>query len=323
MDKYIIGIHGLANKPGWKEQREGWQKALNEGLRVNELASAVQLDDAQFVDVYWANHLYKNALHRDVDFRFDEHYDDEPYYEAQPPALKEYRQGIFDALRGRGQDAMDFLFDKLPEDLTAKGPLAHLMTKLVRDLAFYYDPKCLLAVNPDEADSAQRIRKPAHEVLKYELREILGKYLRPENQVLLIAHSMGSIIAYDVLTELAKEQPSMKLHALVTIGSPLGLPLVKRHATHDKSPARTPSNVETAWINFADRRDPVAADTHLRGDYAANDAGVRVVDDLVWNDYEYGGKKNPHKIFGYLRTPEMSRLIRLFLTGDQSLADWR
>lgn len=36
-------------------------------------------------------------------------------------------------------------------------------------------------------------------------------------------------------------------------------------------------------------------------------------DDLILNDYEIGGKRNHHKLFGYLRTPEVSEHILGFL----------
>lgn len=309
MAKVIIGIHGLANKPSPEKQREGWFKAINEGLRANEPQIELQLHQNEFVDVYWADHLYKYPLHGDVNFNFDPLYDDEPYA-PQAGALREYKEGWLDALRGRGQDAVDILFDKLPERFASAGPLGYVMEKVVRDLAFYYDPKRQLVENPGQQNPAH---KPAKTVLQQKLRKPLLEHLEKGDQIMLIAHSMGSIIAYDVLRDLGKEKPNLKLHSFVTVGSPLGLPLVKKNVRMERDVARTPSIVERAWINFADPRDPVAADTRLRGDYEANARGVRVYDDLVWNDYEHKGQKNHHKIFGYLRTPEMSRLLKDFL----------
>jgi hypothetical protein len=68
------------------------------------------------------------------------------------------------------------------------------------------------------------------------------------------------------------------------------------------------------WSNFADRRDPVATDIHLADDYRGNDRGVVVEDDLVINGYKgNSGRPNPHKIYGYLRAPEVSKVIRNFL----------
>ena len=42
--------------------------------------------------------------------------------------------------------------------------------------------------------------------------------------------------------------------------------------------------------------------------------GIRVKDDLVANDYlGLDGKANPHKSYGYLRTPELSKCVKEFL----------
>ena len=50
-------------------------------------------------------------------------------------------------------------------------------------------------------------------------------------------------------------------------------------------------------------------DIYLKDDYEANDAGVRVTDDLVMNDW--GGMH--HKSYGYLRTPEFTDVVRSFI----------
>ena len=94
----------------------------------------------------------------------------------------------------------------------------------------------------------------------------------------------------------------------ITIGSPLGLPHVMYKIEEENSLLRTPSIVRK-WSNFSDRRDPVAIDTHLSDDYDANDMGVVVKDDLVLNDW--GGIN--HKSYGYLRTPEVLKVIKNFI----------
>jgi triacylglycerol esterase/lipase EstA (alpha/beta hydrolase family) len=60
------------------------------------------------------------------------------------------------------------------------------------------------------------------------LAETLVKHRR--KKILLIAHSMGSIIAWDVLTKMV---PQIKIHTLVTIGSPLGNPVVRSRILSD------------------------------------------------------------------------------------------
>ena len=106
----------------------------------------------------------------------------------------------------------------------------------------------------------------------------------------------------------------------VTIGSPLGMPHVKANiyseSDYTDTRVRTPTVVAERWVNYADRGDPVALDTHLSDDFGPNSVGVRVVDDLVVNDYTSpSGDRNSHKSYGYLRTPELSRQINHFLGG--------
>jgi len=38
-----------------------------------------------------------------------------------------------------------------------------------------------------------------------------------------------------------------------------------------------------------------------------------VEDQSVYNDYEIDGKRDPHKCFGYLRIPEIIRILEGFL----------
>jgi len=65
------------------------------------------------------------------------------------------------------------------------------------------------------------------ESLRQAVQERLIERLRAarrwRRQVMLIAHSMGSIIAYDVLREAGQTLPRLRLAHLVTLGSPLGL----------------------------------------------------------------------------------------------------
>ena len=93
------------------------------------------------------------------------------------------------------------------------------------------------------------------------------------------------------------------------------------HRGKEGERVRTPSVVKKRWVNFADRKDPVALDVHLRDDYKKNGSNVRCEDDLVYNDYRImkHGKtevdRNHHKSYGYLRTPEFSALVKKFLSA--------
>jgi len=39
---------------------------------------------------------------------------------------------------------------------------------------------------------------------------------------------------------------------------------------------------------------------------------------VVYNNYVYQERRNPHKSYGYLRTPEMAKIVYEFLSRDRS-----
>jgi hypothetical protein len=308
MDKVILGIHGLANKPDKATLAAWWQKAILEGLQKN---LQIPPTEFQFEMVYWADLLYKHHLHSDECFTFDKLYNNEPYVEAKEGALHKHEISIMDRVRAGMFDVVGDTADFLKVRFGVDSFADFLIGRLLKDLDFYYDEKRQIV----DRNSSQGLAKT---ILRQELLDCLvplkGK------SIMLIAHSMGSIIAYDALRDLGRRDAGFQVSHLVTIGSPLGLPHVKakiiKERTYDHS-VRTPSVVSQSWLNLADRKDPVAADIQLKGDYLGNAAKVEVRDDIVSNDYvgPAESKPNHHKSYGYLRTPEISEHIAAFLSG--------
>lgn len=305
MGKIIIGIHGLANKPEEEILKSWWEKSIAEGLAKN---CGVDDQDFEFKLVYWAKYLYKNVMHTDDAFSFDGLYNDEPYLVAQQSDLKDYKETWVDNIRAGVFDIAGTTLDSLKKNFGMDGLADKVLGALAKDLAFYYDEKRKLKNCNGQMERAA-------DVLKNELKEVLRG--AKNSEIMLISHSMGSIVAYDALRELGQSDKDLEVSHFVTIGSPLGLPHVKHkimeQCEHDPI-VRTPSIVTKSWENFADRKDPVALDIHLRDDYKKNDAGIRVKDDLVFNNYKNKkGEGNAHKSYGYLRTPELSRHVASFL----------
>lgn len=127
----------------------------------------------------------------------------------------------------------------------------------------------------------------------------------------VIAHSLGSVIAYDVLRALSRAKCRVPL--FVTIGSPLGMDEVQdvlRGRSNPKGPLPVPECVER-WVNVADRRDPVAADPKLANDYKGKTA---IEDQSAWGLNP--DSSNPHSASGYLST-ETVRLAVRSVVGPQ------
>ena len=299
MGKVIIGVHGLANKSPAKTLSLWWEKAITEGLEKN-----IKTDKKfNFIMTYWANYLYKYPLHSDSDFSFDQLYNSEPYVPSDE-GLKEYEDGLLDDLYSWNRGIIGNVTDFMKDRLNVNGIADMLLRKHLKDLAYYYS-------NTQMLKNAQGKKVLARELLRGLLRSELEKNAKKE--IMLITHSMGSIIAYDVLREMEKDGKSFKISHFVTIGSPLGLPFVIDKIKREFKNTKTPENIEKSWINFADIKDVVAIDFRLSDDYTANKASIKPKDDLVYNDYHIGENYNHHKSYGYLRAPEVSRHINSFL----------
>ena len=308
MTKLIIGIHGLSNKPEKLKLKEGWESAINEGIE-NIVDSAPPFD---FKMVYWADLLYKYPVHEDHAFDFDELYNDEPYIKAEEGKLVEYKDSWKDHLGSSVIDGIGSSLDFVKQQFGMSKLTDWLLEKVLKDLAFYYDENRKINDRYGEQELAFK-------VLKDELQNCI--LTSNDSEIMVIAHSMGSIIAYDVLRDIGHEPGNtIEIQDLVTIGSPLGLPHVKQKIiekrTYDDEDerVRTPSIITNSWTNFSDRKDAVAIDTHLKDDYKANSLGITVHDDIVINDYiGLNGEGNSHKSYGYLRTPELSKKVIEFL----------
>ncbi|MGI4796413.1 MAG: S8 family serine peptidase [Janthinobacterium lividum] len=137
------------------------------------------------------------------------------------------------------------------------------------------------------------------------MTDALSARLRSGGQpFIVVAHSQGSMIAYDVLRRLKKKDCDVAL--FVTIGSPLGLQEVEDFFQKDGGTLTVPDCV-SAWYNFADRLDPVAIDPELANDYRPNADGVAIQDTRVVN---LDSPLHPHSGTGYLALPEVRRVVR-------------
>ena len=302
----IIGIHGLANKPPKQDLEDWWRQSIAEGLAKNcDLADA----EFEFQMVYWADTLYRNPLHTDPAFRFDKLFNEEPYAPAGDNSLREYGDGWRDEARRLALGTGGSILDLIKTNLSVNFIANWVLEKTLKDLDFYYDEKRELR------DPVTREMAHARGVLMGILDRALESARGRPN--MLIAHSMGSIIAYDVLRNLGERDDAFDIEHFVTIGSPLGLPHVKVNVDKERkhrpgAALRSPTVVAKSWKNYADRADPVALDAHLSDDYEENARGIVVNDDLVSNDYAKPNDpedRNHHKSYGYLRTPELSRHI--------------
>ena len=173
------------------------------------------------------------------------------------------------------------------------------------------------------------IRQIARETRRYfknendiacEIRELLKQELRPmlsaNEKVLLIGHSLGSVIAYDTLWELSHlEQLPGKVDLFLTLGSPLGMDYVQRRLMGNKHKGKQkyPDNIRR-WVNISSVGDITALDRDFRDDFShmLEYGMIESIEDhseAIYNFFRNEQGLNVHRSYGYLVNPAVGYII--------------
>lgn len=296
----------MGNKVDEKILEDWWRRALVEGLQKQSLTGTPP--EFQFKMIYWADIMHPDPLDVSVTDPANPYFVDEQYTRSAPGQERRFYRFRKILLRILGKQ-LNRIF--LNEDFTLSFSFIpdYFISRYFLDLDIYYKEDC------QEEDPETCLKK---ELIKQRLADALEAHKKDE--VMLIAHSMGSIVAFDVLSFFA---PESRLHTLLTIGSPLGLPLiVSRIAAQYKTDPRgikemvTPPGIYGNWFNMYDLFDRITLGYNLSRKYKFNKYAIRPRDLSVTNDYHnHEDVHNPHKSYGYLRTKEVTRVLVDFLAN--------
>jgi len=126
--------------------------------------------------------------------------------------------------------------------------------------------------------------------------EIVGKAITDEEPCVIVGHSLGSIIAYNILRKLGDK---VRVQCYVTVGSPLGIKTIQKYIV---PPTLAMPQGLKDWRNAFDDADVVA----LR----ALDISSFPITPLITNKSDvHNHTDNYHGIAGYLDDPEIARWI--------------
>ncbi|MBT8082402.1 MAG: hypothetical protein KJP08_03420 [Gammaproteobacteria bacterium] len=149
-------------------------------------------------------------------------------------------------------------------------------------------------------------------------REMLKMRLRAADEggqpVLLIGHSMGSVIAWDSLWELSHSgRDNLRLDTLLTMGSPLGQRFLQERIKGGRETGRDryPGNVRR-WKNMAALGDLTSLDRRLADDFREMlELGLvdSIEDEPLLTYFHYEGELNAHSEYGYLVHEKTARTI--------------
>ena len=297
--KIIIGIHGLGNKPPKETLEKWWKQAIADGLKLNSYPPT----EFNFELIYWADILHPVPLDMNDKTKsnsiISERYTSEEYPDRIEPLT----------YRAKAIEYMEKYYNKfiVNEVLSLKYPtITEFFIQLhLKDLQKYYSMELI----PYEGKKI-----PAKEAIIDRFIKSLDRH--KDKKIFLIAHSMGSMIVHDAFTEYS---PEAEIDTYVTIGPPLGQKyIINKYKNESEknhlNKLKVPEKILRNWYNLSDLQDQVALNHALTDLYESNSRKVKIHDQLVKNKFVSAGTKNPHKAFGYLRTPEFSKNINEFLT---------
>jgi hypothetical protein len=299
MSKIIIGIHGLGNKPPKTILADWWKKSILEGLKKYNYPTS----DFEFDLVYWADILHPTPLDPDIKNKSNVFYLKNKYLPESISNLVELSR-----LRIKAKEYIGKFYGKIVinEVLSLKYPsLTDLFIHVnMRDLENYYSSSYI---------NENGVRAITRNAIIERLTDTLKKHRN--KKILLISHSMGSIITHDTLMD---NLPDLKIDTLISIGSPLGQKYVLKkmlgeQKDNSEKKLKVPENITKNWYNLSDLDDQVALNHLLAEIYIPNSKGVKIIDKLIQNNYIDDGIKNSHSSYGYLRTPELTAIVHSFL----------
>ncbi|WP_411831815.1 S8 family serine peptidase [Pseudoxanthomonas mexicana] len=291
----VLYIHGIGNKPLPEVLRRQWDNALF-GRGMGERTRMA----------YWVNReRYPSPEPGGIDDR------------DQGPMLNQSEQRILSALGVEpGMQDLGELADTLAD---SEGERA-LLHRMLGELEASAPPPGAPGAKGIASGLNRILLKMISAALLQDVHDfffVAGERERMRRSLLerieagggpfvVVAHSQGSMIAYDVLREL---DPSVHDVALfVTVGSPLGLPSVRSMFKQWTKKRKLPFPAcVRRWVNIAEHLDPVSLDHDLTDDIErpagrfVNIDGARINPD--W-------QRNPHSGSGYLSMPQTRQEVR-------------
>jgi hypothetical protein len=191
--------------------------------------------------------------------------------------------------------------------------LSHVIGDAVPVLGRWFAQPSIRAQLHD-ANRYSRNRDGIGTAIRARVRGALTEAWAAGAEVLLIGHSLGSVIAYDTLWELSREGAPGRVDLFVTMGSPLATHFIRRrlHGTSETGAAKYPANIRR-WVNLAARGDTTALLPRLAPYFAEMVALglVEPIDDYVdlENFFHADFGLNVHEAYGYLAQPKLAEVV--------------
>lgn len=280
----IVGVHGIAQQQlGRNQLINAWAPALRDGVELSarRQLAAPPLDLAFYGDLFLSRGTEDSkGTTSDIDFGVR--------------LLEGIGKGEAEALRGLAAETvtdedMAAVAEAPPDKSIGRVPLPLQGLIGVLDRRFGRRGAGVLLLG--------ELRQVRRYLLDHELKAAVDARTRGAARGcrVLVGHSLGSVVAF----EYVRQNPDHQLDLLLTLGSPLGLRLIRELLLDGDLggiPTEKPSST-TTWVNVRDRRDPVAAAGPL-------DAHWPGIDEVVVDN-----EKSAHSVERYLSKAKVGAAI--------------
>lgn len=334
MGKRIIIIHGRSTKPAKARHAALISEALRQGLARVDAAKADKVTNGSIgVDIVYYGDINNRILadtsakHRNALTEVDPDC-------ANVPCLP--FQGYTDAL-----EAIQTVkrFDKRAyrkvlasnNDLQFVDDAARAVSTLASILSATFLNEVAIKIATTDM-GAYLMRRAVGSAVRERLQTPLQKSLMRGDDICLVSHSMGCMVAYDVLWKFSRmseyrdvRQNGNRIANWIALGSPLGEAGVKANLydaderAHKDGTDKHPKEIVGHWHNIAAIDDFISHDATMRDDYRDMlrfDYVDSIKDHQIYNCWAMDGKSNPHNFYGYLVHPKTAGLIADWI-GDE------
>jgi hypothetical protein len=319
MVKRIVLVHGRATKPRKPEKLRLIKTALIHGLeRVSSKAASkvkngnINLDLAYYGDInnaiQWA-HQQQPSKKIVTDFLtawgfpFEKNgsYDKSLSELLSWPTSRQNRINYLE-LRARVDDLgfVDNILDVVSPIVDFTGLNDELINSWLPDVGYYFSYRIIGSM------------------IRERLQKVLIPQLKKDYHVCLISHSLGTVVAYDVLWKISRMSEYTKLHQkkidlFLTLGSPLGDPVIQKQLYDNNEPedGRYPANIRE-WKNFSAKDDFISHDEKLADNFREmvdRRLVSRITDQFIYNFWVGDDGLNSHKLYGYLDNFKVAKVI--------------
>lgn len=145
------------------------------------------------------------------------------------------------------------------------------------------------------------------------LEKLLTEISSDDRTLIIVGHSLGSVIAYDTLWEMSRSS-TLRAKALITIGSPLGTRFVRRllKGAQLEGAEKYPKNI-SHWTNIAAKGELTALYPRLRQQFEEM-LELDLLESFedyadVYNHFVGARGPNVHSEYGYLIQPVFARAL--------------